>query len=112
MRLGGGGGVTSTRNKRECAILNLKNNTKKSGNLHKIESQKSGNLIHKAFLLSENSYHPYKKIFDIKSTFQFYLFYHKILLFHFCFTMFVQRVFKFSSTAISLSFGICSAFQN
>ena len=101
-----GEGVTSTHNKRGCAILtkkvapqnpgNLpKIETQKSGNLPKIETQKSGNPKRHAFLLHEKTYHPDQKVLDINSTFQFYLFYQRILLFNFCFMMFVQGVLNF-----------------
>ena len=36
-----------------------------------------------------------KKILDINSTFEFYLFYQRILPFNFCFMMFVQSVLNF-----------------
>ena len=66
--------------------------TQKSGNLPKIETQKFGNPKHQAFRPHEKTYHLDQKVLDINSTFQFYLFYQKILLFNFCFMMFVQRV--------------------
>ena len=100
------GGGTSTHNKRGCAILTKKGSTQKSrnlpkietqksGNLPKIETQKSGNPKHHAFLLCEKTYHPGQKVLDINSTFQFYLFYQRILLFNFRFMMFVQGVLNF-----------------
>ena len=103
--------ASSTRNKWKCAIFDLNSSTTKSGNLRKIETQNSGNLKHKGFLLNENTQHPDKKIFDMNSTFQFYLFYQRILLFHFCFTTLVPKSYKFSSTA-GLNYDIGSAFQN
>ena len=47
-----------------------------------------------------------------KTMFMLYLSNQMILPFHFSSTMFVQKSFKFSITAISLSYDICSAFQN
>ena len=41
-----------------------------------------------------------------------YLFNQMMLPFHFSATMFVRKSFKFSTTAISISYDICSAFQN
>ena len=82
--------------------------TQKSRNLPKIETQKSGNPKRQAFRLHEKTYHPDQKVLDINSTFQFYLFYQRILLFNFCFMMICAESFKFSSTTISLSCDICS----
>ena len=82
--------------------------TQKSGNLPKIETQKSRNLKCQAFRLHEKTYHPDQKVFDINSTFQFYLFYQRILLFSFCFMIICAESFKFSLTTISLSCDICS----
>ena len=100
----GGGGVTSTHNKRGCAIVTnkvapknpgtyLKLRPKNPGNLPEIETQKSGNPKRQAFHLHEKTYHPERKVLDIDSTFQFYLFYQRILLFNFM--MFVKSVFNF-----------------
>ena len=72
-----------------------KSSIQKSGKLPKIETQKSGNRKRKAFLLREEIFHQNKKILDIKSAFEFYLFYQIILQFNFCFMMFVQRVLNF-----------------
>ena len=69
--------------------------TQKSGNLTKIETQKSGNPKRQAFLLHEKTYHPDQKVLDINSTFKFYLFYQRIILFNFCFKTFMQRVLNF-----------------
>ena len=104
-----GAGVTSTHNKRGMCHFDQKSSTQKSGNLPKIEPQKSGDLPeietqksgnpkHQAFRLHEKTYHPDQKVLDINSTFQFYLFYQRILLFNFCFMMFVQRVLNFPQT--------------
>ena len=86
--------------------------TQKSGSLPRIETQKSGNPKRQAFRLHEKTYHPDQKVLDIKSTFQFHLFYQRILLFNFCFMMICAESFKFSSTTISLSCAICSVLQN
>ena len=91
----GGGGVTSTHNKPGMCHFDQKSSTQKSGNLPKIETQKSRNPKRQAFHLHEKTYCPNQKVLDINSTFQFYLFYQRILLFNFCFTMFVQRVLNF-----------------
>ena len=63
--------------------FDLKSSTQKSENMPEIETQKSWNLKHLAFLLSEKTYHPDKKIKR---------FYGTISL---CFTMFVLRVLNF-----------------
>ena len=94
-RGGGGGGVTSTHNKRGCVILIRKVVPKSMGTYPKLRLKNPRNLKRWAFLLREKIYHPDKKVLDIKSTFEFYLFYQKILIFNFCFTMFVQRVLIF-----------------
>ena len=85
--------------------------TQKSGNLPKIETQKSGNPKHQAFRLHEKTYHPDQKVLDINSTFQFYLFDQRILLFNFCFMIICAESFKFSSTTISLSCDIYAVFS-
>ena len=92
--------------------LDCKSSTQKSGNLPKIETQKSENPKRQAFRLHEKTYHPDQKVLDINSTFQFYLFYQRILLFNFCFMMICAGSFKFSSTTISLNCDIRSVFQN
>ena len=73
-----------------------KSSTQRSGNLPKIETQKSGNPNCQAFRLhektGEKTYYPDQKVLDINSTFQFYLLYQRILLFNFCFMIFVHRV--------------------
>ena len=51
-------------------------------------------------------------VLETKTIFMLYLFYQMILPFHFSSTIFVQKSFKFPITAISLSYDICSAFQN
>ena len=51
-------------------------------------------------------------VFETKTTFMLYLFNQMILPFHFTSTMFVQKSFQFSITAVSLSYDICSGFQN
>ena len=77
-----------------------KSSTQKSGNLPKIETQKSGNSKCQAFLLHEKTYHPNQKVLDINSTFQFYLFQRILLFYDVC-----AESFKFSSTTISLKPG-------
>ena len=47
-----------------------------------------------------------------KTIFMFYLFNQITLPFHFISTMFLQKSFTFSVTAISSSYDICGAFQN
>ena len=64
---GGGRGVTSTHNKRGCAIL-IKKVAQLTGNLPKIETQKSWNPKRQAFLLHEKTYHPNQKVPDINFT--------------------------------------------
>ena len=92
-RGGGGGGVAPTHNKWGCAILTKIVVPKNPGTYLKLRPKKSGNLSARlSFLLCEKIYHPDR---DINSTFEFYLFYQRILLFNFCFTMFVQRVLNF-----------------
>ena len=54
----------------------------------------------------------YYIILETKTIFMFYIFNQMILPFNFSSAMFVQKSFKFSVTAISLSYNICSAFQN
>ena len=71
-------GLTSTHNQRECMILTKKLVPKNQGTYDKIGTQKSLNTKLEAFLLSEKTYHPDKKVLDIKSTFEFYLFYQRI----------------------------------
>ena len=51
-------------------------------------------------------------VLGTKITFMLYLFNQIILPFHFSSTMFVQKSFKFSITAVSLSDNIRRAFQN
>ena len=85
------GGLTSTHNKRGCAILTKKVVPKNPGNYLKLRPKNPGTRNAR---LSFYFYHPNKKILDIKSTFEFYLFYQRILLFNFCF-MFMQRVLNF-----------------
>ena len=49
---------------------------------------------------------------ETKTIFMLYLLNQMILQFYFSSAMFVQKSFKFSVTAISLSYDICSAFQD
>ena len=54
----------------------------------------------------------YCTVLETKIMFMLYLFYQMILPFLFSSVMFVQNSFKFSITVISLSYDICSAFQD
>ena len=54
----------------------------------------------------------YRIVSETKSIFMLYSINQMFLPFHSSFTMFVQKSFKFSITAISLRYDICSAFQN
>ena len=58
------------------------------------------------------NYALYCIVLETKTIFMLYLFNQMILPFHFNSTMFVTKSFKLSITAISLSYDICSAFQN
>ena len=51
-------------------------------------------------------------VLEINTIFMLYLFNQIMLPFHFSSTIFARKNFKFSITAISLSYDICSAFQN
>ena len=51
-------------------------------------------------------------VLETKIMLMLYLFYQMILPFPFSSVMFVQKSFKFSITVISLSYDICSAFQD
>ena len=54
----------------------------------------------------------YRIVLETKIMFMLYLFNQMILPFPFSSVMFVQKSFKFSITVISLSYDICSAFQD
>ena len=59
---------------------------------------------------SKQNYVLYCIVLETKTTFMLYSFNQMILPFHFSSTMFVQKSFKFSITATSLSYDVCTAF--
>ena len=99
-------GVTSTRNKRGCAILTKKVVPQNPGTYLKLRTKNPG-TPNARLSVYMRKLATQIKVLDINSTFQLYLFYQGILLLNF---LFVQS-FKFSSTT-QLSCDICSVFQN
>ena len=93
----GGGEVTSALNKPGCSILTKTVVVPKNPGTHlKLRPKNPGTRnASLSFLLSEKIYHPDKKVLDINSTFELYLFHQRILLFNFCVMMFVRRVLNF-----------------